>query len=68
MTLQNFKNIIEALPSNEFARVHKSYLVSLAHIECIEKNRIRIGDKIIPIGDTYGKHFFDLLKGKNLLP
>ena len=68
MTLQNFKRIKEALPSDEFVRVHKSYVVSLAHIECIEKNRIRIADKIIPISDTFGKHFFNLLKDKNLLP
>ena len=68
MTLQNFKNIKEALPSSEFVRVHKSYVVSLAHIQCIEKNRITIGNKIIPISDTFGKHFFYLLKDKNLLP
>ncbi len=68
MTLQNFKNLKKALPLDEFVRVHKSYLVSLAHIQCIEKNRIKIGDIIIPISETYGKHFFHLLQDKNLLP
>ncbi|MDN5215261.1 LytTR family DNA-binding domain-containing protein [Fulvivirgaceae bacterium BMA12] len=68
MTLQNFKNLKKALPLDEFVRVHKSYLVSLAHIQCIEKNRIKIGDAIIPISETYGKHFFHLLQDKNLLP
>lgn len=58
MTLQNFKTIMERLPSGNFCRVHKSYLVALDKIDHIEKNRIHIGDKTIPIGETYRKSFF----------
>ena len=67
MTLQNFKKIEEILPSQNFIRVHKSYMVALNKIESIEKNRIKILDKLIPISDTYKKGFFDVLAQRKLL-
>jgi len=66
MTLQNFKKMEEMLPVNKFYRVHKSYIVSLDKIENIERNRIKISDKIIPISDTYKKPFFDFLDKRKL--
>ena len=38
----------EALPSDNFIRVHKSYIVAIDKIKSVEKNRITIGDAIIP--------------------
>jgi two-component system, LytTR family, response regulator len=67
MTLQSFRNFIQALPEKEFIRVHNSYIVSISKIESIERNRIRIGDKIIPISDTYKDNFFNLLKENKYL-
>lgn len=67
MTLQNFKKIEETLPMQFFCRVHKSYIVALDKILKIERNRIYIGQKIIPISDTYKKTFFDMLEGKKLI-
>jgi two-component system, LytTR family, response regulator len=66
MTLQSFKKMEDLLPSNKFYRVHKSYIVALEKIENIEKGRIKIGDKHIPIGDTYRKHFFEFLEKRKL--
>jgi two-component system LytT family response regulator len=66
MTLQNFKKMEEMLPDNKFYRVHKSYIVSLDKIENIERNRIKISDKLIPISDTYKKPFFDFLDKRKL--
>jgi DNA-binding LytR/AlgR family response regulator len=66
MTLQNFKKMEEMLPANKFYRVHKSYIVALDKIENIEKNRIKISDKLIPISDTYKKPFFDFLDKRKL--
>ena len=34
-------------------RVHRSYIVSLSHINYIERKRIRIGEELIPISDSY---------------
>ena len=64
MTLQRFKTYEEFLPAQRFVRVHKSYLVAVAKIESIERNRIKIKDKLIPISDTYKDGFYKLLEGK----
>ena len=67
MTLQNFAKLMSGLPSNNFIRVHKSYIVSLNQIEKIERNRIRIGDKSIPISETYKDKFFEILEKRGLI-
>ena len=64
MTLQNFKSICELLPTNQFVRVHKSFVVAVDKIDSIERSRIRIGKQLIPIGDTYKKDFDQLVKVK----
>ena len=66
ITLQNMKKLEEALPTGRFARVHKSYIVAIDKIESIERSRIQIGDKIIPIGDTYRDSFYKLIEDKNI--
>lgn len=57
LTLETMKNLEEILPSSRFARVHKSFMVSLSQIESIEKSEITIADAIVPIGETYKKAF-----------
>jgi len=59
MTLQTFKELLDLLPSDKFFRVHNSYIVSKDMIEKIERNRITINEKLIPISESYGKEFYD---------
>ncbi|MDB5135136.1 MAG: response regulator transcription factor [Mucilaginibacter sp.] len=66
ITLQNMKKMEDALPERHFIRVHKSYIVSLNKIDSIERSRIFIKDKIIPVGDTYREEFFKIVDGKNI--
>jgi DNA-binding LytR/AlgR family response regulator len=66
ITLQNMKKMEDALPGKHFIRVHKSYIVSINKIDSIERSRIFIGDKIIPVGDTYREEFFKIVDGKNI--
>ena len=66
ITLQNMKKMEETLPPGQFIRVHKSYIISLDKIESIERSRISICGKIIPIGDTYRDEFFRRIENKNL--
>jgi DNA-binding LytR/AlgR family response regulator len=66
ITLQNMKKMEDALPEKHFIRVHKSYIVSINKIDSIERSRIFIGDKIIPVGDTYREEFFKIIDGKNI--
>lgn len=62
LSLMNFRQAEQLLPESSFARVHKSFIVGLSHIETIERNRIRIGKKLIPIGETYKELFYQQLK------
>ena len=62
----NAKKLEEVLHEPQFCRVHKSYFVALDKIESIERNRIKIGDKYIPVSETYHKIFFDLIERKKL--
>ncbi len=66
ITLQNMKKMEESLPSKSFIRVNKSYIIALGKIESIERSRIQIGEKIIPIGDTYREYFFKQIENKNI--
>lgn len=66
ITLQNMKKMEDTLPSKSFVRVHKSYIIALDKIDSIERSRIQISDKIIPVGDTYRDYFFKLIENKNI--
>jgi DNA-binding LytR/AlgR family response regulator len=67
MTLQNFKKFEETLPPENFIRVHKSYLVAINKIESISRNRIKIGNTLIPVSDSYKNAFFEAISRKGLL-
>jgi two-component system LytT family response regulator len=62
MTLQNFQNMENLLPSDNFLRVHKSYIVAINKIENIERNIIKIGEQRIPVGASYRDRFNRELK------
>lgn len=61
MSLLNFKKLEEILPGNQFVRVHKSFIIALDKIDNVERNRIKIGDRLIPVSETFRKTFFDLI-------
>ena len=65
VTLQNMKKMEDILPSGRFLRVHRSYIVALDKIASIERGRIFIEDKIIPVGDTYRDTFYKYIGDKN---
>lgn len=66
ITLQSMKKMEESLPTHQFIRVHKSYIISMDKLESIERSRIKICDKTIPIGDTYRDAFFRIVGNKNI--
>ncbi|HET6994380.1 MAG TPA: LytTR family DNA-binding domain-containing protein [Chitinophagaceae bacterium] len=61
ITLQNMKTLEDLLPANRFIRVQKSYIVNVEKIDAIERQRILIGDKVIPIGEAYAPNFFSFI-------
>lgn len=62
MTLQNFKDLEQLIPSHLVCRVHKSYMVGLNHIDSVERGRINIADQRIPISETYREFFFQKIR------
>jgi two-component system LytT family response regulator len=64
MTLQNFKFMESKLKPPLFFRVHKSFLVSINKIGSIERNIIKICDKLIPVSNTYREAFFKSIEDK----
>ncbi|MDD3788710.1 MAG: LytTR family DNA-binding domain-containing protein [Petrimonas sp.] len=57
LTLMSMKSMEEALPPDRFIRVHRSYIVQKNKIESVNKNRLVINGKEIPIGETYKQNF-----------
>lgn len=48
--------------SDEFIRVHRSYIIRIDRIEAIEDDAITFGKKTIPIGKTYKAEVYSRLK------
>jgi len=65
MTKQSFKSLLQQLPRGLFIQVHKSWVVAIAHIESVERNRIKIAGEMIPIGDTFRDAFYSAIKTIN---
>jgi len=65
LTLNNLKSFSAKLPADEFMRVHRSYIVSISHIDSIVRNEIYVGKKIIPIGDSFKNDFYEMVESNS---
>lgn len=61
-TLYSLKELEERLPSSRFIRIHKSYIISLKHIEVIDKNILQIAGKKLPVGGSYKDSLMSLFR------
>ena len=62
ITLKSLNVFETKLPQDKFIRVHRSYIVSLLHIDTISKNEISIGKQIVPIGSIFKPDFFTIVE------
>ncbi len=53
ISLMNIKRAEELLPSEQFIRVHRSFIVRKDKIKVIERSHIIFDNERIPIGDSY---------------
>jgi DNA-binding LytR/AlgR family response regulator len=51
--LASLKELEEKLPQKHFIRIHKSYIVSIKHIDSLEGNLIEINSTQLPVGKSY---------------
>jgi DNA-binding LytR/AlgR family response regulator len=50
---ETIKGLLDQLPSDQFLRIHKSYVASIGQINYIEGNQLHIGSAVLPIGRSY---------------
>ncbi|MEO8824187.1 MAG: LytTR family DNA-binding domain-containing protein [Ginsengibacter sp.] len=53
VTRMPMKTMEEQLPSSQFIRIHKSYIVSVSFITAIRKSSVFVDLLELPLGDTY---------------
>ena len=51
--LYSLKSLEDQLPPDQFVRIHKSYIVSIAEIQEIEPTSITVAGQKLPIGGSY---------------
>ena len=54
MTLMTMKVVLEKLPSDRFARIHRSYIVSLSKVKSIINRKITLVNEVeLPVSNSY---------------
>jgi two-component system LytT family response regulator len=66
VSLQTMKSLESTLPSSTFVRIHNSFIVRLAAIDEVEKERLVIAKTTLPISDTYKKAFREQIEKKQI--
>ena len=62
ISYHSMKNLETLLSPKQFPRIHKSFIVSLAKIELIEGNQVKLRDRYIPIGTNFKAEFEKLIR------
>ena len=62
VSYQSMKNLEAILSPKQFPRIHKSFIVSLARIDMIEGNQVKLKDRYIPIGTNFKAEFEKLIR------
>ena len=57
----NLKSIAEKLPSKQFIRIHRSYIINLNKVDRISDRFVYINTDKIPLGRTYSKPLRDYI-------
>lgn len=66
-SLMSMQSLEDKLPSKQFMRVHRSFIVNLDKVKTIERNCVVFGKEYVPVSESYknrfmdfvNKHFFD---------
>lgn len=59
------KNILERLPSPQFLRVHRSFVVNMNKINSFKSKTVYIHNDEIPVGNSFEEQFLEVFKQKN---
>jgi two-component system LytT family response regulator len=56
----------EQLPESQFVRIHNSYIVALEWLDSIHKEKVKVGNALLPISDSYRKSFKDFIEKNHI--
>ena len=62
MVYATLKSIEDALPDDEFVRIHRSYVVRMDRIDNIDNTNLQITDQILPIGNSHKKNLMERIR------
>ncbi|MBE9584084.1 response regulator transcription factor [Mucilaginibacter sp. JRF] len=54
----SMKEMADKLPSNDFIRVHRSFIIPMSKVKGVRGAMIQLNGQEIPIGKTYAEEFF----------
>jgi len=66
VTHQTMGEMENVLGAAQFLRIHKSYIVSVAHIKAVFGNSVDMGKSLLPIGLNYKESVMSLIAGKSM--
>ena len=61
LSLTSLKNMEETLPSSKFMRVHRSFIISVDHIQSITRNMVNMGMMEITVSENYKENFLEFV-------
>ena len=59
--LVQLKALVQQLPPDRFVRIHHSYIVALAGIDTVYKDKVQVGSQFLPISESYRSAFRALI-------
>ncbi|MDO7876837.1 LytTR family DNA-binding domain-containing protein [Hymenobacter sp. ASUV-10] len=57
LSLTSLRSMEEKLPSRQFMRIHRSYIVGLNHIQAVGRGTVQIKGETLPVSDGYREGF-----------
>lgn len=66
ISLTSLSHLLEKLPSDSFTRIHRSYIINIAHIDSIQGNTVTIQDHQLPLSQGNRSTFYELIAQRRL--
>jgi DNA-binding LytR/AlgR family response regulator len=66
LSLMSLKSLEEELPTSQFMRIHRSFIVNLNKIDSIERGQVLVAQERITIADQYKSKFQAFIDNRSL--
>lgn len=64
MSLLSMSKIQEMLPAQQFARIHRSYMININRVDSIEGNMVKVLEHKLPISKGQRDRFMEIVRGR----